>query len=276
MREFQVLGITLTDYSVKEAMKKVDTYIQDGQVSTLCYITSSGLLEAENHPETKEFLENMSLTIAGDPEVLKVAGIQSKSRLKEIQQSEFIRQFLNRVHRESAAVCLLSNDQDDLAKLEKGLISYQSKLNITGRFSLEDASSEDSLINDINVLAPKIIISNLSYPARESFYAEHCMKLHAEIWLILKQDMVLENRSLNLFEKLKAAFNRKALRRSVDAYKKEEDAAREQEKRKEEEREKELEENTEKLLKFDTQEIDTEAIERELARQASEEDEKNL
>ena len=83
MREFQVLGITLTDHSVKEAMKKVETYIRNGQVSTLCYITASGLLEAEDHPETKEFLENMSLTIAADPEVLKVAGITSKSRIRK-------------------------------------------------------------------------------------------------------------------------------------------------------------------------------------------------
>ena len=158
MREFQVLGITLTDYSAKEAMKKVETYIRNGQVSTLCYITASGLLEAEDHPKTKEFLENMSLTIAADPEVLKVVGITSKSRIREIRENEFIRQFLGRINRENVPVCLLSDTEESLKKLESGVRGFQSKLNITGRFNLEGAPSEDSLINDINVLAPTIII----------------------------------------------------------------------------------------------------------------------
>ncbi len=268
MREFQVLGITLTDHSVKEAMKKVETYIRNGQVSTLCYITASGLLEAEDHPETKEFLENMSLTIAADPEVLKVAGITSKSRIREIRENEFMRQFLGRIHRETVPVCLLSDTKESLKKLENGILSFQSKLNITGRFSLEEASSEDSLINDINVLAPAIIISDLSYPAREEFYSEHHMKLHAEIWLILKHDMALDHGSLSLLEKLKQFFSQKALKRSVDQYNKEESAALEEEKKKEQE-------HTETLLKFDTQEFDTEAIEKGLAESETENSEEN-
>ncbi|MCR5283270.1 MAG: hypothetical protein K6E18_07855 [Lachnospiraceae bacterium] len=258
MREFQVLGITLTDYSVKEAMKKVETYIRNGQVSTLCYITASGLLEAEDHPKTKEFLEDMSLTIAADPEVLNVAGITQKSRIREIRENEFIRQFLGRIHRENLPVCLLSDHEESLGKLEAGILSFQSRLNIIGRFALEGASSEDSLINDINVLAPTIIISDLSYPAREEFYSEHHMKLHAEIWLILKHDMVLDHQSLSLWERIRQFFSRKALKRSVDQYNKEESAALEEEKKKEQE-------HTETLLKFDTQEFDTEAIEKELA-----------
>ena len=237
MRTFQVLGITLTDYSVREAMRKVEEYLNDGKVSTVCYITTDGILEAENHPETKTFLENMNLTVAADAEVLKAADILTRGRQSEIENSDFMRVFLHRVAKEKLDVCLISDSEEEAAKLEEGLKSYQASLHVTGRFAATAADTEDAetLINDINVLAPKVIISNLSYPLREALFAEHHMKLHAEVWLILKNNMVNEPRSLSLTERLKKRLSRKALARSVDQYRKVQ-------------------------LKSDTKEIDTEAI----------------
>jgi len=236
MRTFQVLGITLTDYSVREAMRKVEEYLNDGKVSTICYITTGGLLEAESRTETKEFLENMNLTVAADAEVLKAADILTRGRQREIENNDFIRVFLHRVAREKLDVCLLSDSLEEADKLEEGLKSYQASLHVTGHFEAGSEEGDDeTLINDINVLAPKIIISNLSHPRREQFFAEHHMKLHAEVWLILKNDMVIEARSLSLMERLKKRLSKKALARSVDQYRKVQ-------------------------LKSDTKEIDTEAV----------------
>ncbi|MCR4690357.1 MAG: WecB/TagA/CpsF family glycosyltransferase [Lachnospiraceae bacterium] len=249
MTEFQVLGITLTDHSVREAMRKVEVYLHDEKVSTICYITSSGLLTAESSKETRDFLENMNLTIAADAEVLKVAKVQTRARFRETKQNEFLRQFLHRITREGGGICLLCEKKEELEKLENGLCSYTPNLNITGRFALSEyPQNEDSMINEINVLAPKYLISNLESPVREAFFSEHHMKMHAEIWLILKHDMVIENRSPKLWERLRSRFAGKALRRSVDQYVKEEQHRKEE------------------LLKFDTQPIDTEQIERELAK----------
>ncbi len=237
MRTFQVLGITLTDYSVREAMRKVEEYLKDGKVSTICYITTGGILEAENHPETKSFLENMNLTVAADAEFLKAADILTRGRQREIENSDFMRIFLNRVARDRLKVCLISDSQDAADKLEQGLKSYQGGLQVIGRFTAIDAESEETetLINDINVLAPEIIISNLSYPLREAFFEQHHMKLHAEVWLILNNNMVIESRSLSLLERMKKGLTRKALARSVDQYRKDQ-------------------------LKSDTKEIDTDAV----------------
>ena len=237
MRTFQVLGITLTDYSVREAMRKVEEYLNDGKVSTVCYITTGGILEAENHPETKSFLENMNLTVAADSEVLKAADILTRGRQREIENSDFLRVFLHRVNREKLGVCLIADSEEAAEKLEQGVRSYQAGLQVIGKFIAKEAESEeaDALINDINILAPKIIISNLSFPLREAFFTQHHMKLHAEVWLILNNNMVIESRSLELLERLKRRLTGKALARSVDQYRKDQ-------------------------MKSDTKEIDTDAI----------------
>ena len=256
MNTFQVLGITLTDHSVREAMRLADTYLEDGAVSTICYITAGGLLEAENRPETKEFLENMNLTVPADTEVLKAAGIQSRARLREVAGGDFLKQFLHKISAKGKKVVLLSDSQENLAKLKKGLLSFQANLRLTGGFALEDAGSDaDSLINDLNVLEPDILISNLEYPAREEFFSEHHMKLHTQIWLLLKQDMVIENRNPSLLEKIRASLARKALRRSVDQYKKEEDVAKKLESSG-------SQEGDDELLKMETQKIDAQMVER--------------
>ena len=242
MHTFQVLGITLADHSAREAMRKVEDYLKDGQVSTICFITAAGLLEAESHPETAAFLEKMKLTIAADTDVLKAARLLTRNRQREIENNDFLRLFMHRVVRSRIGICLLSDSKEALASMEEGLASYQASLNVVGRFVVGDLSeegntdeAEENLVNDINVLAPKVIISNLSTPLRETFFEKHHMKLHADVWLILKDNMVIGDRRPNLCERVKKLFAGKALERSVDQYKKGQ-------------------------LKSDTKEIDTEAV----------------
>ena len=133
----------MTDMSVRDSMRKVETYLHDGRVSAICYLTAGGLLEAESHPETKSFLEDMDLTIPADVEVLRAAGITARARFKEVKGNDFLRAFLQRVLRSGAGIIVLSDTHENLEVLEKGILGVQKGLNIIGRFALEDSSDED-------------------------------------------------------------------------------------------------------------------------------------
>ncbi len=254
MQEFQVLGITLKDYSAREAMKLVENYMSDGKISTVCYLTAGGLLEAENHPETKDFLGKMDLTVAAQPEVLTASSVQPRSRIREVENNDFLRLFLHRMIRGGAQICLLSDSQESLMRLKDGLLSYQAGLRIVGTYLIEGEDQDiDTLINDINVAAPHVLISDLSYPLRERFFTDHHMKLHAQIWLMLQKGMAIEKHGMTLGQKIRSFFDKRALRRTVDQYR-----------RQEEKQEEEVRAKEEALLKFDTQEIDTQEIRKAL------------
>ena len=264
MTKFQVLGVTLTDMSVRDSMRKVETYLYDGKVSAICYLTAGGLLEAESHPETKAFLEDMDLTIPADTDVLQAAGISAKQRHKEVEGNDFLRAFLTRVIRDGAPVLILSDTVENAGQIKEGLQGVQKGLNIIGTFALEQISDEDGMINDINSLAPAVIISSLDYPERETFFATHHMKLHAEVWLMLQKSMVLKSSHSGLLDLMKTFIDGRILKKSVSHYKSEDMPIPDEESGEEEDPEAAQAEATKQLLKLDTQELDTEAIRKAL------------
>ena len=266
MTEFQVLGITLKDYSVRESMRKVETYLNDGKVSAICYITAGGILEAESHPETRAFLEDMDLTIPADTDILKTVGITARYRFREVAGNDFLRLFLQKVSKNGDGVVLLSDTSENTDKLEKSISDRDSGIKIVGKFALNDLKNdEEGLINDINVLAPTVIISTLSYPDREEFFKEHHMKLHAEVWLILPGNMIFTDKKPGIAGRIKAFFENKALKKTLDQYNREEESAEESAKdealKGTEEGVKQPEgEKIREFLKFNTQEIDTDKV----------------
>lgn len=99
MRKMQVLGIELQDHTVREAMKKTDAFLRDGKVSTIAYITMRGLMEAEESQERQDFLRELDLTVPADSDILRAAGIATRNRVREVDNDEFLTEFLRKIVR---------------------------------------------------------------------------------------------------------------------------------------------------------------------------------
>lgn len=219
MRNMHVLGVELQDYTVREAMKKTDLYLKKGKVCTIAYITTRGLMAAEHSEELRTFLSNIDLTVAADSDILRAAGVANRNRVREIEDDEFMKEFLKKLVRGRKTVYLLTGTKEQMDVLEKGLRSYQESLRIVGRFSLDTLEQdEDWLINEINGLVPNVIISNISSPQRESFFETNHMKINASIWLMLKDEVVHARYDRNLFWKVGDAVARKLFKRKVVQY----------------------------------------------------------
>lgn len=193
MRQMKVLGIELKDYGLRESLRMVDLFLKGGTVRTIAYITTRGLMEAEHDESRKAFLGNLDLTIPADGDILRAAGMENRIRLREIDQGEFLEEFLKKLIRLHKTVYLLTEKKEQMDVLKKGLSNLAKELTIVGSYCLEDLEKEDDfLVNEINMELPDVIISNLSSPKREEFYAANHMKLNASIWLMLKDEVAFE------------------------------------------------------------------------------------
>lgn len=221
MRHMQVLGVDLQDYTVREAMRKVDYFLRDSKVSTISYITTRGLMAAEESPDLKTFLSNIDLTVAADTDILHAAGIENRNRIKEIENDEFMEEFLKKLVRGKRKVYLLTGTKEQLEELEVCLKSYQENLRIVGRFSLDALEKdEDWLINEMNGNMPDVVISNISSPQRESFFENNHMKMNARIWLMLKDKVVHTTHKKDILWRVGELFFKKLFRRKVEQYQK--------------------------------------------------------
>lgn len=224
MRHMQVLGVELQDYTVREAMRKTDYFMRENKVSTIAYITTRGLMAAEESEELKTFLSNIDLTVAADSDILQAAGIENRNRVREIENDEFMEEFLKKLVRGKRKVYLLTGTKEQLGELDSCLKSYQQNLRVVGRFSLDALEKEeDWLINEMNGQMPDVVISNIDSPQRESFFENNHMKMNARIWLMLKDKVVHATNKKKVLWRLGDLFSKKLFRRKVEQYQNQEE-----------------------------------------------------
>ncbi|MBR1692496.1 MAG: hypothetical protein IJ711_06940 [Lachnospiraceae bacterium] len=203
MRKMQVLSVSLYDYTVREAMRKVEEFLQDGKPSTIAYVSIKGIMEADENEQIKEFYNKLDLIISEDSDILRAANVQTRSRLREIDENVFMDEFLKKLVRQRKTVYLLAQTEAELTLLETGLRSYQENLRVAGRFALDHLEAdEDFIVNEINMVQPCVLISILPSMRRIEFYDANHMKLNTNIWLMLKDGMDLQNKKKGLLRKL--------------------------------------------------------------------------
>ena len=75
MQKYTILGIKLYDYGAREALRNTDSFLHNGALNTIAYISSSNLAQASKDEQLRECLEAVDMTICTEPDVLEAAGI---------------------------------------------------------------------------------------------------------------------------------------------------------------------------------------------------------
>lgn len=185
------MGLHLRDYTLREMMRLVDVYLKGGTLNTIACVSAQLLMRAEGDARQKEWLEAMDLVVYCDTDIARAAGITARSRLKEIENNSFLKEFFKKLIREKRAVYLLSDTADGLRLLETDMESLQGLMRIAGKAILqedEEKSSTDIVINDINDKAPDVILTLFADPAQEAFAFHNKDRINADIWLGLQKD----------------------------------------------------------------------------------------
>ena len=135
----------------------------------------------------------IDMTVLADSDILRAGGIANRNNVREVDNDEFMQEFLKKLVRMRKHVYLLTGTDAQLSALRQAVCSYEENLRIAGSYSLEELAEqgydEDYLVNEINVETPNVIISNIGSPQREAFFeANHmngpkfdpCSKKHAK------------------------------------------------------------------------------------------------
>ena len=189
MQKINILGVALTDYSLKESLVLLEDYTKNGRLNTILYITPPVLILAGQDEEEKNCIETMDLTLCGDADLLRVAEIDSPSRTYEVANRVFLKEFLRRMVCDRRKVYLLGESEEDIETLRRELESFQNGLLFSGSSVMTEDTHE--IINRINDVAPAAIISRLSPGKQEKYMAEFKPLANAEVWLGISKDMVL-------------------------------------------------------------------------------------
>ena len=194
-KSMELLGISLSNIGLREALRRTNGYLEQGGLNTIAYVSARKLLDASEDEQHKTWWNELDLTICEDVEVLKAAGVVSQNRIKEVEENAYLKEFLKILVRRHASAFLLAEEEEKLKEFEAELRLLQSNLYVVGRDTTDHyVENKDGMINGINALAPKVILSRLPYPEGIHLMHDYRQYLNGSIWLTLPETLVKSSR----------------------------------------------------------------------------------
>ena len=216
MQTKKILGITLSLRTLRESLSYSDYLMKNSALSTVHHITTRMLVQASKQPEIKNLLEKTDMLICAEADILRAAGITSGARQYEIDNHLFLKEQCRHIRREQGSFYLLSDTEETLSKLNALLAEYlgsdfsatcQSLDKLRGS---DDVLVPENLANELNDIAPTIIISNIPFPYQLQLMQDLKPFLNARMWFGLPSDLsVLTKRRVSVFRKLKEKYFKK-------------------------------------------------------------------
>ena len=223
LKKLDILGLELDNYTVREAMLRAETYLNNNEMNTIETISMSMLEKAGHDEKMRACLKNLDLAVIGEKEILLAAGVNSTQRMKETIENTFFYEFMKRLLRNKKTIYLLGEKETDVKKLEIFLHNEYEKVRIVGKDAMENCIGDlDAVVNAINVETPDLVFSVLPSPYQEEFLMENKGKLSIGIWYGLGEHYATESHSL--FRRVRRLISRKKLENSLSEYKNENEA----------------------------------------------------
>jgi len=217
MKEMKVLGLSLKDYSVKEAMKMVDGFLKTAKVDTVSFLSMDNLMEAVNDSEYKTWLEEMDLLVPISKEILTAASITSRHRLREVEDNKFVKEFGEKLSREKRSVFILGEKEEDIIQLKDHLENVSKGIKVVGTFVIEDEINDDKVVNEINFLFPDVVLSVISKKKQERFVYTNKDNINARLFVSINK-LIDNNTNCHGFSKFFNEIEKTIFRRKVIKY----------------------------------------------------------
>ena len=219
MKVIDVLGMHITDYSLKEAVKLALKYTGSGALNTIFYVSSQVLVDAGESPQQREWLESMDLILYGEPTVLDVLGENSRERKREIKEDAFLHEYVKKVARGKQSVYLILDSEEKADALDHYLHELHGNVNVVGKYVWTggDLAAED-LVNELNDVSPDVIISKLPNVEQQKLICENRRMVNASVWIALLYERVAKKKEVTFGPKLDWMFYKRLFKRKVNKY----------------------------------------------------------
>ncbi len=220
MRIINVLGISLTDYLLKEALEKVDIFLRNGALNTVLYLNTRLMVAAGKDESLRTWIEKADMTVLGDEETLRQSGITTRNRIHEVQEFSFLKEALNIVCRDHDSLYLVADTQQELKLLEHDIDLLHPGLFISGQGIFgDDGNINAQTINEINDIVPIMIIMRMPYQYEQRLMGDSAL-INSELVIGLPDDFNIGNRKESFYDRFIRRTYQKLLRRLVSEYEK--------------------------------------------------------
>ena len=176
-------GIVLDNYSVRETIMNVEKNMSDQGFHTIEEVNMDTLMQAETDEVIKDALQMAEHTVIAEAGILDAVGAGSYQRRHEIEHHDFFYELMKRIERNHKTLFVIGDSMERVEQMCERISDRYPKWDIVGMEALDECSgATDAVINEINALAPDVVLSIIPSPQQEHFLMENREKISAELW----------------------------------------------------------------------------------------------
>ena len=176
IKEFTIAGIKLNSYTALENLTRIGEKLDKHIFTTVEEIYMRTVLLAKEDETVKEVVEALDVTVIAENGVWDAVGANTSLRRREIQLMRIL-------ERNKYSIFVLGEDNQEITRTCEYIAEEFPRLNVAGMVALAECSgAEEDIINDINTIAPDVILSVLPSPVQEHFLAHHKGMLSTRLW----------------------------------------------------------------------------------------------
>jgi len=173
----------LNNYTAIENLTQIGKNIDNNVFTAIQEVYMRTVLLAKEDTSVKEALELADVTVIAEQGILDAVGANTILRKQEIERREFFFQLMRILERGNYTIYILGDDEKEVEQALHYIKDEFPRIEITGAKAVDVvADNTEDVINDMNTIAPKVIISVLSSPYQEKFFVEHRAMLSTKIW----------------------------------------------------------------------------------------------
>lgn len=216
IKEIIVAGIKLYNYNVLENLTLIARNLEANVFTSIEEIYMKTILMAKEDETVKETIESVDVMVIAENGILDAVGQSTILRRAEIERREFFFQLMKILERNGHTVYVLGEQEKEVEAACQYISDEFPRLVINGSKVLaEDSGAEDDVVNDINMMAPDVVISVLPSPMQEKFLKEYRAMFHTKIWYGIGAERIAGTR-LTAVAKIKKFFRKLTLKRYVE------------------------------------------------------------
>lgn len=191
MKTYEILGIHIKDYSVREALHQTREYLSYNVPSVIFFLTRDVLLSVSDSEEHKAFIEeDAEVTMIASSDIFKAADVTEKGREREIDRNLYLKGLLRQLSKEHRRIYLITQSPVQMGELKTLLGTFENSLQIAGSYETADTALVEDVTNDVNTVTPYVVIMVMNGMEGMDFISAGKKYMNTKLIVALQPDML--------------------------------------------------------------------------------------
>ena len=176
-------GIELDNYTVREMIMNVEKDMSDHGFHTIEEVNMDTLMLAETDELVRKAIGFAEHTVIAENGILEAVGAGSYQHRHEIEHHDFFYELMKRIERNHKTMFVIGDSMERVEQMCELISDRYPKCEIVGMEALDECTgATDAVVNEMNAVAPDVILSIIPSPQQEHFLMENREKISAELW----------------------------------------------------------------------------------------------